>query len=112
MKIKDEIEREREIKEIKETLLQRAAAEKGNYNAMLDQTMPFGDGARLKPLPNHAVGEVYKPSALNTHDPHDMHVWADNKPWWLLPLQVLGAVSLGTALLAGIYYSTLILFLL
>ena len=48
----------------------------------------------------------------NTHDPHDIHTWADNKPMWLLPLQVLGAVSLGTALLAGIYYSTLILFLL
>ena len=48
----------------------------------------------------------------NTHDPHDMHTWADNKPWWLLPLQVLGAVVACTGLLAGIYYSTLILFLL
>ena len=48
----------------------------------------------------------------NTHDPHDIHTWSKTKPWWALPLQVLGAVSLGTGLLAGIYYSTLILFLL
>jgi len=57
MKIKNELERQREIEEIKETILQRAAAEKGNYNAMLAQTMPFGDGTRLKPLLNHAEVE-------------------------------------------------------
>jgi len=48
----------------------------------------------------------------NTHDPHDMHAWADNKPWWLRPLQVLGAVAACIGLLICIYYSTLILFLL
>jgi|VirMetMinimDraft_7_1064189.scaffolds.fasta_scaffold98847_3 hypothetical protein len=100
MKIKDELERQREIEEIKETILQRAAAEKGNYNAMLAQTMPFGDGRRLKPLPNHAVGEVYKPAALNTHDPDNKYVWADeNLPWWAWPLRLLG----GLAFIAGIY---------
>ena len=48
----------------------------------------------------------------NTHDPHDMHAWANNKPMWLLPLQVLGAMATGIGLVACIYYSTLILFLL
>ena len=48
----------------------------------------------------------------NTHDPHDMHTWANNKPWWLLPLQVLGAMAACTGVVLGIYYSILILFLL
>jgi len=48
----------------------------------------------------------------NTHDPHDMHTWANNKPWWLLPLQVLGAMAACTGVVAGIYYATIILFLL
>jgi len=48
----------------------------------------------------------------NTHDPHEMHTWADNKPWWLLPLQVLGAVAMGTGLTLCLYYATIILFLL
>ena len=51
------------------------------HRAMLDQTVPFGNGARLKPLnrtPNHAVGECYKPhSMLNIHDPDNQYVWAD-----------------------------------
>ena len=48
----------------------------------------------------------------NTHDPHDMHTWADNKPWWLLPLQVLGAMATGIGLTLCLYYTTLVLFLL
>ena len=51
----------------------------------------------------------------NTHDQHDMHVWANNKPWWLIPLQVLGAVAIVTGLavltklfLDAAYYSILI----
>jgi uncharacterized membrane protein HdeD (DUF308 family) len=51
----------------------------------------------------------------NTHDPHDMHAWANNKPWWLRPLQVLGAVAIVTGLvvltklfLDAAYYSILI----
>ena len=45
-------------------------------------------------------------------DPHDTHAWGGKKPQWLLPLQVLGAVAMGTGLLVCIYYATLILFLL
>ena len=48
----------------------------------------------------------------NTHDPHDMHTWSKTKPWWALPLQVLGFVAAGIGLTLCIYYSTLILFLL
>jgi len=51
----------------------------------------------------------------NTHDPDDMYVWANNKPWWLIPLQVLGAVAIVTGLvvltklfLDAAYYSILI----
>ena len=67
---------------------------------------------------NWAVGEAYKmntardPRKRNIHDPHDMHVWANNKPWWLRPLQVLGFVAAGIGLTLCIYYATLILFLL
>ena len=49
---------------------------------------------------------------FKTDDPHDTHAWGGKKPQWLLPLQVLGAVAIGTGLLVCIYYSTLILFLL
>ena len=58
----------------------------------------------------HAVGECYK--TLNIHDPHNEHVWANNKPWWLTPLQVLGFVATGIGLTLCLYYATVILFLL
>ena len=45
-------------------------------------------------------------------DPDDMHAWSKTKPWWLIPLQVLGFVAAGIGLTLCIYYSTLILFLL
>ena len=68
---------------------------------------------------NHAVGECYKAGEfidlhrdLNTHDPDNKYVWANNKPWWLTPLQVLGFVATGIGLTLCIYYATLILFLL
>jgi len=48
----------------------------------------------------------------NIHDPHYIDAWAKTKPWWLRPLQVLGAVAACIGLLICIYYSTLILFLL
>ena len=48
----------------------------------------------------------------NTHDPHDMHSWANNKPWWLRPVQVLGFVAAGIGLTLCIRYATLILLLL
>ena len=48
-------------------------------------------------------------------DPDDMHAWAKTKPWWLRPLQVLGAVAIVTGLvvltklfLDAAYYSILI----
>ena len=71
--------------------------------------------------PNWAVDKDYKPSEekraelrkqFKTDDPHDTHAWGGKKPQWLLPLQVLGAVAMGTGLLVCIYYATLILFLL
>jgi hypothetical protein len=53
----------------------------------------------------------------NTHDPHDINAWENNKPMWLLPLQVLGAVAIVIGLvvltklfLSAAYYSTLIVF--
>lgn len=85
MKIKNEIEREREQDEIKETLLLRAAARMAQTN---------------NTRPNHAVGEVYKPAALNTHDPENRYAWKDtNLPWWAWPLRLLG----GLAFIVGIY---------
>ena len=48
----------------------------------------------------------------NPHDPHEMYAWADKKPWWLRPLQVLGFVAIGIGLTLCLYYATLILFLL
>ena len=49
---------------------------------------------------------------LKVDDPYDIDAWQGKKPRWLLPLQVLGAVAMGTGLLVCIYYATLILFLL
>ena len=80
MKIKDELERQREIEEMRMT--------------------------------KWRTDTIYKPSDLNTHDPHEMYTWENNKPWWLRPLQVVGFVATGIGLTLCIYYATLILFLL
>ena len=70
---------------------------------------------------NWRVGEAYKPSkerraelreTMKVWDLDDEFAWANNKPWWLLPLQVLGAMAACTGVVLGIYYSILILFLL
>jgi hypothetical protein len=70
---------------------------------------------------NWMVGEAYKPSkerreelrqTMKVWDFHDEFAWSDNKPWWLLPLQVLGAMVACTGVVLAIYYSILILFLL
>ena len=70
---------------------------------------------------NWTVGEVYKPSkerreelrqTMKVWDFHDEFAWSNNKPWWLLPLQVVGFVAMGTGLTLCLYYATLILFLL
>jgi len=55
---------------------------------------------------------IYSPKDLNLHDPHEMYAWADNKPRWLMPLQVLGFVATGVGLTVCLYYATVILFLL
>ena len=51
----------------------------------------------------------------NIHDPHYIDAWAKTKPWWLRPLQVLGAVAIVIGLvvltklfLDAAYYSILI----
>jgi len=56
--------------------------------------------------------QICFPRDLNIHDPHEMYAWADNKPWWLIPLQVLGFVATGVGLTLCLYYATVILFLL
>lgn len=87
----------RKMAEGKEKLLERLAERMAQTNNI---------------KPNHAVGEVYKQLDLNLHDPHEMYKWADNKPWWLMPLQVLGFVATGVGLTVCLYYATVILFLL
>ena len=77
---------------------------KVKHCAMLDQTLPFGNGTRLKPLnrtPNHAVGECYKPNAkLNIHDPENQYVWADEgSGWFIWTMRALGALGF----MVGIY---------
>ena len=34
----------------------------------------------------------------NTHDPHDINAWADNRPWWVRPLQALGVIAMSIGL--------------
>ena len=48
-------------------------------------------------------------------DPYDMRAWSKAKPWWLRPLQVLGAIAIVIGLvvltklfLDAAYYSILI----
>ena len=87
------------------------------YNDMISQSVPYSGGARLKPnntdrMTKGRTDSIYKPSDLNLHDPHEMYAWADERPWWLRPLQVLGFVSTGVGLTLCLYYATVILFLL
>ena len=42
---------------------------------------------------------------FKTYDEHDMHAWSENKPWWLRPLQVLGAVAIVIGLVVLIVLS-------
>ena len=109
MKIKDAIEREREIEEMEKDYCLECGVEVFDGGSW-GYCVPCGNAAwgklvggkskTLNRTPNHAVGEVYKPAALNTHDPHDQYQWADeNLPWWAWPLRLLG----GLAFIAGIY---------
>ena len=76
------------------------------------QSFKWGNtGRRLSPMSSLKQREELR-KQRNTHDPHDMHTWSKTKPWWALPLQVLGFVAAGIGLTLCIYYSTLILFLL
>ena len=43
--------------------------------------------------PRDALRKVH-----NTHDPHDINAWENNKPMWLLPLQVLGVIAMSIGL--------------
>ena len=70
------------------------------------------------------AGEAYKPSeqrraelrqTMKVWDLDDEFAWAKTKPWWLRPLQVLGAIAIVTGLvvltklfLDAAYYSILI----
>ena len=49
--------------------------------------------------PNHAVGEVYKPSDLNIHDPHGLYAWEERVPVWVWVMRALGALGF----MVGIY---------
>ena len=117
----NKVEEMRKMAEGKDKVYERLVAEgiytreeleqvRAKHRAMLDQTVPFGNGARLKPLnrtPNHAVGECYKPHDLNTHDPHEQYAWADeNLPWWAWAFRLLGGVvflaSIGLLIFAGL----------
>ena len=53
---------------------------------------------------------IYKPSDLNTHDPHEMYRWQDEEakaPAWVWAMRVLGTVGF----VVGIYCLTLLTFL-
>ena len=76
------------------------------------QSFKWGNtGRRLAPMSSLKQREELR-KQRNTHDPHDIHAWSKAKPWWLLPLQVLGFVAAGIGLTLCLYYATLILFLL
>ena len=78
MKIKNELERQREIEEMRMT--------------------------------KWRTDTIYKPSDLNTHDPHEMYRWQDeeaNAPAWVWAMRVLGTLGF----FVGIYMLTLLTFL-
>jgi hypothetical protein len=86
---------------------------KVKHCAMLDQTVFFGNGARLKPLnrtPNHAVGECYKPnSKLNIHDPENQYVWADEgEGWFIWTMRALGALGFITGIYCLVFLGMLL----
>ena len=70
--------------------------------------------------PNWLVDKDYKPSeekraelrqTMKVWDFYDEFAWGGKKPRWLRSLQVLGVIAISVVILACIYYSTLILFL-
>ena len=70
--------------------------------------------------PNWLVDKDYKPSeekraelrqTMKVWDFYDEFAWGGKKSRWLRSLQVLGVIAISVVILACIYYSTLILFL-
>jgi len=59
---------------------------------------------------NHAVGECYK--TMNLHDPHNQHKWADERPWWVRPLQVLGFVTTAVGIVTFFWFVVTLMLLL
>ena len=57
--------------------------------------------------PNHVVGEVYKPSDLNIHDPDNLYAWEEPVSGWMWAGRVLGALGF----FVGIYALCLLTFL-
>ena len=63
---------------------------------------------KLNRTPNHAVGEVYKPAALNTHDPHEMYAWEKPVPAWVWALRALGALGFITGIYCLVFLGMLL----
>ena len=47
---------------------------------------------------------------LNTHDPHNEHVWADTTPTWVMILKVLGVIAGAFGLFVAFSLFTIIMF--
>tara|TARA_R110000823_G_scaffold67491_1_gene157408 strand:+ start:326 stop:565 length:240 start_codon:yes stop_codon:yes gene_type:complete len=79
MKIKNELERQREIEEMRMT--------------------------------KWRTDTIYKPSDLNTHDPHEMYRWQDeevNAPAWVWALRALGALGFITGIYCLVFLGMLL----
>ena len=59
---------------------------------------------------NHAVGECYKTPRI--YDPHNKYSWADERPWWVRPLQVLGFVTTAVGIVTFFWFVTTLMLLL
>lgn len=47
---------------------------------------------------------------LNTHDPHNEHVWADTTPTWVMILKVLGVIAGAFGLFVAFSLFTIVIF--
>jgi hypothetical protein len=118
MKIKDELERQREIEEMGKDYCLECGVEVfgGGYwgycvpcgNAVFDKLIEDKLKTTNNTRPNHAVGEVYKPAALNTHDPHEMYAWEKTVPAWVWALRALGALGFITGIYCLVFLGMLL----
>ena len=76
MKIKNELERQREIEEMRMT--------------------------------KWRTDTIYKPSDLNTHDPHGMYAWEKPVPVWVWALRALGALGFITGIYCLVFLGLLL----